>query len=39
MDLVRELVGRDLERGQHRDSEVGQVGSGTVESPPKDVWS
>ena len=39
MALVRELVGRDLEHGQHRGSEVGQVGSGTVESPPRDVWS
>jgi hypothetical protein len=39
MALVRELVGRDLERGQHQGSEVSQVGSGTEESPPRDVWS
>jgi hypothetical protein len=37
MALVRELVGRDLERGQS--SEVGQVGSGDEEAPPRSVWS
>jgi len=37
MALVRELVGRDLERGQS--PEVSQVGRRTEESPQREVWS
>jgi len=39
MALVRELVGKDLERGHQRSSDVSQVASGVEESPQRDVWS